>query len=218
MLNHKAFVLDLKSVEDDEHRFSGYASTFHNVDRVGDVVMPGAFAKSLKLMSQSKQRPALLLHHDLHRPIGVWETMAEDEKGLAVTGRLTKGVRDADEAYALLKDGAIHSLSIGYIPVDENFDPKSGVNYINEVELHEVSLVTIPANPAAVISTVKDAEGNPNIRELERVLRDVGLSRREAKAFISCGIAGLRNADAAEMAREAELKHHIMSILTEKLK
>jgi hypothetical protein len=52
-------------------------------------------------------------------------------------------------------------------------------------------LVTLPANAAAVVSSVKNADGSPDIREIERVLRDAGFSRREAKAFISEGFKSL---------------------------
>ena len=117
--------------------------------------------------------------------------MVEDDHGLLVEGKLTKGVRDADEAYALLKDGALHSMSIGYRVIHEEYDRKSGINTLNEISLHELSLVTLPANAAAVVSSVKNADGSPDIREIERVLRDAGFSRREAKAFISEGFKSL---------------------------
>lgn len=189
----KVFSLDIKSYSDDDdaRKFSGYGSTFGNMDRVGDIVMPGAFAKSLEQSEKEGVMPSLLLHHDMKRPIGVWEKMREDEKGLYVEGKLTKGVRDADEAYNLLKDGALHSMSIGYRVVKETYDRTRKANLLEEIALHEVSLVTIPANAMAVVGAVKDCDGNPDVREIERVLRDAGLSRREAKAFISEGLKGL---------------------------
>ena len=185
--------------EDGRRSFSGYGSTFGNTDRVGDVVKPGAFSKSLEGHKADGTMPSLLLHHDLQRPIGVWEDMREDSKGLYVEGKLTKGVRDADEAYQLLKDGALHSMSIGYRVVDEEYDRKSGINYLNEVALHEVSLVTIPANAAALVTGVKNADGSPNIRELERVLRDAGLSRKEAKAVLAAGFKAIAEDEVADL-------------------
>lgn len=198
----KVFQLNLKNLEQDERSFSGYGSTFGNVDRVGDIVEKGAFAKSLDKHNTDGTMPAMLLHHDMHRPIGVWTKMEEDEKGLAVEGKLTQGVRDADEAYALLKDGALHSMSIGYRVVREEYDRKTGVNHLHEISLHELSLVTIPANAAAVVGGVKDDDGIPNIRELERVLREAGLSRREAKAFLAEGFKALRSEEPAEPVQE----------------
>ena len=189
----KVFTLDIKNFSDmdGERKFSGYGSTFGNIDRTRDIVVKGAFRKSLDRHKKEGTLPSLLLHHDMKRPIGVWSRMEEDEAGLFVEGRLTKGVRDADEAYNLLKDGALHSMSIGYRVIREEYDRKSDANLLQEIALHEVSLVTIPANAHAIVGSVKDYEGNPDVRELERILRDAGLSRRESKAFISEGLKGL---------------------------
>ena len=184
----KAFEMEFKFAEGDERTFEGYGSTFGNKDRHSDVIVKGAFKDSLK----SSAMPAMLLHHDMRRPIGVWETMSEDTKGLHVRGRLTEGVRDSDEAYALIKDGALHSMSVGFIPLLEEYDSKTDTNYIKEIDLWEVSLVTIPANSAATVGVVKDAVGNYDVREMERILRDAGLSRRDAKALLSGGIPALK--------------------------
>lgn len=173
---------------DDERKFAGYANTFDHLDRAGDITMRGAFLKSISKHIEAGTKVKMLAHHDMTRPIGVWEKMVEDDKGLYVEGRLTKGVRDADEAYALLKDGALDSMSIGYRVVREEYDRKSGANLLHEVDLHEISLVAIPANQESVITAVKSG---PDVRSLEKSLRDAGLSRREAKAVLAKGISGL---------------------------
>ena len=192
----KVLQLEIKSLGELGHGvFSGYGSTFGNVDRVGDIVERGAFERTLETHKKNGTMPAMLIHHDMTRPIGRWIDMKEDEHGLSVEGKLTTGVRDADEAYALLKDGAINSMSIGYKVIREDYDHRTGINHLHEVELHELSLVTIPANAAAIVGAVKDAEGNPNIRELEAVLREAGLSRREAKACLAEGFKALRPAE-----------------------
>jgi HK97 family phage prohead protease len=209
-LIHKAFDLEVKSSTDDDYTFTGYGSTFNgDPDRYGDIVAPGAFAKSLSAHQSKGQMPALLWQHDMHMPIGVWEKMVEDEHGLKVTGRLTKGVQLAEEAYALLKDGALHSMSIGYIPKVEEYERDTGINTIKEVDLWEVSLVTIPANVNALVSDVKDASGNANIRVLEHLLRDAGLSRREAKALLH---GGFNHAFKSEPDEEALLKSLLETI------
>lgn len=172
----------------DERKFSGYANTFDHRDRANDITMRGAFLKSLNKHAEVGTKVKMLAHHDMSRPIGVWEVIVEDEKGLYVEGRLTKGVRDADEAYALLKDGALDSMSIGYRVVTEEYDRKSGANLLHEVDLHEISLVAIPANQESVVTTVKSI---PDVRSLEKSLRDAGLSRREAKAVLAKGLSGL---------------------------
>ena len=151
----KVFDLRVKLSERDIGVVEGYAATFGNKDRQGDVIEPGAFSASLATHRTKGTLPAMLLHHDLKRPIGVWESIEEDAKGLKVRGRLTQGVRDTDEAFALLKSGALHSLSIGFITKREEYNRAARANHIKQVELWEVSLVTIPANDQATITSLK---------------------------------------------------------------
>ena len=196
----KSFHVD----ENDQRKFAGYANTFDHLDRAGDITMRGAFLKSIQKHLVDGTKPKMLAHHDTTRPIGVWEVMVEDEKGLYVEGRLTQGVRDADEAYALLKDGALDSMSIGYRVVREEYDRKSGANLLHEVDLHEISLVAIPANQESVVTAVKSSH---DIRSLEKSLRDAGLSRREAKVLLAKGISGLeseRDASAHDSKKQAQ--------------
>ena len=190
---------DVKSfeTEDGQRKFSGYANTFDHKDRAGDITQQGAFAKSIKEHIASNTKPLMLMHHDTSRPVGVWEKLVEDAKGLYVEGRLTKGVRDADEAYALLKDGALNSMSIGYKTINEEYDRSKGANLLHEVKLFEISLVSIPANEQSTVVSVK-SDATVDTRALEKALRDAGLSRREAKALLSKGISGLSNQRDAE--------------------
>ena len=153
--------------------FSGYASVFGNIDAYGDMVMPGAFAKSL-----ASKMPALLWQHDTYEPIGVWQEFKEDKKGLFATGQLlVDGVTRAKEAYSLLRAGALNGLSIGYMLNDYEWVKTDDEKFrkLTEIDLWEVSLVTFPANDEARISDVKEA-----ISELESV-RDVEVYLREAE-------------------------------------
>lgn len=77
------------------------------------------------------------------RPIGVWDEVREDGKGLWVKGRLLPDVAQAREAAALIQAGAIDGLSIGYRTLRAERD-KAGRRVLAEVELWEVSLVTFP--------------------------------------------------------------------------
>lgn len=171
---------DAKAVSG-EGVFEGYASTFGNVDRVGDIVMAGAFMESLS------QRPAakikMLRDHDPSRIVGVWTNAAEDRIGLHVKGRLLLSTPLGAETYELMKAGALDSMSIGYITKDSDYDARSNVRSLKTVELHEVSLVTFPANEAASVQTVKELDFNP--RNLEDGLREVGLSRSDAKKAVA---------------------------------
>jgi len=141
---------DLKARGDDGWSFSGYASTFGTVDHGGDVMLRGAFADTL-----AHRVPRLLWQHDVHEPIGKVLGLKEDDRGLHGDFKLSRTTRGHD-AYQLLKDGAIDSMSIGYIPEDQEFDD-DGIRKLKSVELFEISLVSMPMNEEARITAVKAA-------------------------------------------------------------
>lgn len=146
--------LELKSL-DAQGRFAGYASVFNVIDSQRDIILRGAFAKTLKgRIGEIK----LLWQHQQSEPIGVFDRIFEDARGLYVEGRLLLHVRRAQEAHTLLKAGALSGLSIGYSPVHYTVDPHTGVRTLSEVALWEISLVTFPANEAAGVTVVKQDE------------------------------------------------------------
>ena len=147
------FALELKSI-DQQGRFAGYASVFNVVDSQRDIVLPGAFMQTVRGRAGEIK---LLWQHQQDEPIGVFDRLFEDARGLYVEGRLLLGVQRAMEAHSLLKAGAISGLSIGYSPVRYAIDAKTGVRRLSQVELWEVSLVTFPANEAANVTVVKQA-------------------------------------------------------------
>ncbi len=165
--------------------FAGYAAAFGNVDLGGDVILPGAFAKTLAEHKARASQPALLWSHDQSMPIGTITTLNEDRKGLRMQGRLTLAVRAAAEAYALLKDGAVGGMSIGYSIPSGGAENGGDARLLKEIDLYEISLVAVPMNPAAQVTAVK-AMDCANPRELERLLRDhLSLSKRKAVAASS---------------------------------
>lgn len=131
-----------------DHVIEGYASLFGLRDQGGDAVCAGAFAAGLKKLADKGDKVRMLWQHDPGRPIGVWDEIREDEKGLWVKGRLLPEVAQAREAAALLQAGAIDGLSIGYRTIRAERDRK-GCRALVEVELWEVSLVTFPMLPEA---------------------------------------------------------------------
>lgn len=136
--------------------FSGYASLFGKADLGRDMVMPGAFAGSL-----ARRGPAgvkMLFQHDPNAPIGVWDAIREDGRGLHVRGRLTPGVEKAREVLNLMRAGALDGLSIGYRTVRGRTDAKSGLRKLLEVDLWEISVVTFPMLPEARVEAVKSRD------------------------------------------------------------
>jgi len=124
---------------DGEGRFAGYASLFNKLDSGGDIVMPGAFARSL---AKRRDRIRLLFQHDPREPVGTWDTIHEDAHGLFVTGRLVPGVPRADALRQLIGQGALDGLSIGFRTVKATRE--GGHRKLWQVDLFEISIVTFP--------------------------------------------------------------------------
>ncbi len=174
----------------------GYGSVFGIKDLDSDIVVKGAFAKSI-----SQRMPKLLWMHDHSQPIGKWTGAEEDDYGLKLEGELFLDVAKGKEAHAILKkDKSLLGLSIGYRIVDSDYNSSDRAKYLNELDLWEVSLVTFPANEAAGVTSVKSQSASPDERrtlpksELEKALREhMGLSRREASRLISHGYKAYRD-------------------------
>jgi uncharacterized protein len=134
-------------------RFTGYASLFGVEDQGRDVVMPGAFRASLA------RRPAagvrLLFQHDPAEPIGVWEEIREDARGLYVRGHLIEEVGRAREVRALIRAGALDGLSIGFHARRAIRDARTGQRRLYEIDLLEISIVTFPMLTGARVNAMK---------------------------------------------------------------
>ena len=174
--------LKMGSEEDEKEEgiFEGYGSVFNNTDLGNDVIKKGAFYKSLK--KKGPKGIKMLYQHKSDMPIGVFEKIAEDEKGLYVKGKLALQTQAGREAYELMKMGALSGLSIGFRTNEKgyHYDKRTRKRIIEDVELMEVSLVTFPMNPRAQVDMVKSED--ITIREWENGLRDAfPLSRSEAK-------------------------------------
>jgi len=194
--------LKLKSVSD-SGEFEGYGSVFGVKDSHDDIILPGAFATSLAAWKSKGGMPAMLWQHQMAEPIGVYTEMKEDEVGLFVKGRLL--IDDdplAKRAHAHMKAGSLTGLSIGYVLKDWEYDRDKDAFILKTIELWEVSPVTFPSNDEARVSDVKAAFARgdtPAPKNIERVLRDVGLSRTQAKAFMASGYSALSQRDAADL-------------------
>ena len=176
---------ELKAYDDDEDdeakgMFSGYASVFGNKDLGNDVVVQGAFQKSIRAKGARKIK--MLFQHDTKEPIGVYTKVREDAQGLYVEGKLAMQTQKGREVYELMKMGAIDGLSVGY-RVDAkgySYDDRGKKRYLKQVDLMEISAVTFPMNPKARVNAVKAEERT--VRDWETFLRDEGgLSRSESK-------------------------------------
>lgn len=146
---------EVRFATDDAGVFSGYAAIFGEADSYGDTIKPGAFRKTIA--SRKNRGPvAMFWNHDPGKPIGIWTSIAEDTKGLKVTGRLILETAAGAEAYALLKAGAVTGLSIGFNAVKSVRGPNGG-RVLTELDLIEVSAVTLPAASRARVTNIKGA-------------------------------------------------------------
>lgn len=154
MENRAYSVLSVKSMDDDARTFSGIATT-PTVDRVGDIIDP---------LGVKFTNPLPLLHQHKHdKPIGkVWfepptkdgiEFRAEMPK-IEEPGELQDRV---NTAWGEIKYGLVTATSIGFRPIEYSFMDTGGIHY-TETEVFELSAVTIPAQPDAIISQVKSID------------------------------------------------------------
>lgn len=180
-------------VDGDTGRFSGYASTFGNLDAQGDILLRGAFEGSLR----THGKPKMFFNHDWGGlPIGRWDVTKEDDKGLFVEGELTPGVSLSADVRAAMKHGTLDGLSIGgFVKKGDFEDTEQGRVIRRWTRLVEISPVVFPANEAARIDG-ESVKGGPDIleaiedattiREIELLLRDAaGLSKGAAAALVA---------------------------------
>lgn len=200
---------------------AGYGAVFNNVDAGGDLIVPGAFAVSLAAHKSAGTAPLMLLEHGgAPLPIGVWEELAEDGHGLKVKGRFLDTTMGVD-AWKAAKAGAIGGLSIGYRATDYTLrsQPTDPRRTLKAVDLFEVSLVGVPMNGKARVTSVKSADDLKTIREFEDALVSgtlPAMSAREAKALLAEGFKAIRpERDAGEeMAELANMLRRNAAILS----
>lgn len=174
---------------DTEGVFTGYASTFNGgPDAYGDVIAPGAFAKSLAKHKADDSTPAMLWQHNAEEPIGRWLSITEDSNGLAVKGKLVPTTQRGAEALDLLRAGALNGLSIGFTTPKGGYTSGPTGRRLTEVELWEVSLVTFPANTAARVIEVRSIR---SIRDFEEHLRESGFAKAAARKLAAGGFPAL---------------------------
>lgn len=155
----------------------GYASLFDAPDQGGDVVARGAYARSLKAMAAEGRRVRMLWQHNPAQPIGIWDEVTEDARGLRVKGRLLDSVAQGREAAALVAAGAIEGLSIGYRTIRAK-KTDAGQRLLTELDLWEVSLVTFPMLPSAKVAAKTAAPPDLALQELAALFNEASVVLR----------------------------------------
>ncbi|WP_416463973.1 HK97 family phage prohead protease [Sphingomonas sp. VDB2] len=182
------FPLDVKDVGEDG-AIEGLAAAYNNIDFGGDIILPGAFTKTLK----GRKSLPMLMYHDQRIPVGVWSEFSDSQRGVSMKGRIVTSTAAGIEALALAREGALSGLSIGYRSVKERFTDKA--RELIEVVLHEVSLVAIPMNEKTQITRVKE------IQDLRaRLAAGDRLTEREWEGLLKKGF-DLSNSEAERAVR-----------------
>jgi len=193
---YKTLPFELTELDIEGRTIEGYAATFGNTDLGGDVIHRGAFKKTL---AERGNKVRFLWQHDSWEPLGKPLEMREDERGLFVKAAVSDTQRGRD-ALALLRDGAIDGLSIGYdaIETDISKDAEGDtVRNLREIRLWEFSLVTFPMNEIAQITALKGNTGpeNADTKDIDDLLA------QKQEAMIEAARAWL---EAAEAQRDAD--------------
>ncbi|PHS22009.1 MAG: HK97 family phage prohead protease [Robiginitomaculum sp.] len=182
-IKNKELNFDIKQVSDEGH-IEGYLNTFNFIDHVLDNTQPAAFKNSLKEIQESGRKLPMLYQHDQKQVLGVWEEIYEDDHGLYGKGKINTETTLGKEVLALVKQGAITGISIGYSVIKEKWDSLSKCNLLQELKLRETSLVTMPCNDQSrieVVKTLLDHDELPSRRDIEKLFKDSGMTNKQAK-------------------------------------
>lgn len=149
--------LEIKAIGSDDKPkgyFKAYGNTFDVVDNVGDVSLQGCFDATIAEHKAAGTFPRLLSQHGHEsNPIGIITSMTVDAKGLLFEGVFCLETKDGADAYALCKQGAIDTFSIGYIA--RKFKHVGEHRHLVDLDVKEISLVTFPANDESKLLEVK---------------------------------------------------------------
>ncbi len=201
------FGMEVKDLSEKDMSFVAYGSTF-DTDLVNDRIEKGAYTGVIEKAKKTNKYPKLLYQHNYKDVIGVIDQLEENNRGLLTYGRFIDTSKGRD-AYTETKEGAIDSMSIGFTIGEHEIDKQTNLRTIKEIkDLPEISFVTFPANPEARVVTIKNVvenSGKIDIRALESILRDAGLSRNEAKKLLSGGMPELNLRDAEQRSNNEDL-------------
>lgn len=172
MLKRKNAGSGIGDVDKDKSIVVGYASNFGNKDSHGDIVVKGAFKRTI---DHNSKRVKTLVHHDPVSVVGKPVVMREDDRGLYTETKISKTAIGVD-LLTLIEDEVIDEMSIGFIPVLEEYSKDQGANLIKEVKLVEYSFVTLASNELAQVEGLKGTAALNEIvnsmKKMEKALRN----------------------------------------------
>ena len=171
------FKVDEKSLSEDTDvlTIKGYANTVSK-DRSGDVIVKEAWEKGG--MDDYLKNPIILAFHDYSRPVGQTVDYSITDKGLEIVAEISSA---AGEVYNLIKDGVLKTFSVGFSIKDADYDRDADTFYIKDLELYEISVVSVPANQDSIFSLAKSFTDVSEYNEFKKSFGEVE-SEKEDKA------------------------------------
>lgn len=165
-------------------KIAGYANTTDK-DRAGDIVTAQAWAKGVDYY---RKNPVLLYQHDHSKPIGRVEKISVDRKGIFVEAYVSDAAEKLHGVQTLIEDGALKSFSVGFKVKDGRYDRASDTTMITDVELHEISVVSVPCNQESLFSVRKSFESNVEYDQFKKSLKEASDDEIKSMAGIYVGI------------------------------
>lgn len=216
------FVSQIKSVdmdsEDESLIIEGYANTISK-DRAGDVIPASTWRKAGALQNYRKN-PVILAYHSHSNPIGKAIEVEPTDLGLKIKAKISKA---AGKEYQLIKDGVLSTFSVGFMIKDANYDPATETFFIEDVELTEVSVVSVPCNQDSTFVLSKSLDSaeaesfkqqfissqqKDSVADLGKLKMDINELRAQLLGDVTSTVTAAIKAekDAADAKRAAEEK------------
>lgn len=164
-------------------KIAGYANTTAK-DRAGDVITAHAWAKGVE---NFRRNPVLLYQHKHDCPIGKVNSIKVDKKGIFVEASVSEAAEKTQGVQTLIKDGALKSFSVGFRVKDGNYNREDDTMTITDVELLEVSVVSVPCNQDSLFSLAKSFNSDDERKNFLNQFTD----KEETKAHIKAGITDM---------------------------
>lgn len=164
-------------------KIAGYANTTAK-DRAGDVITAHAWAKGVE---NFRRNPVLLYQHKHDCPIGKVNSIKVDKKGIFVEASVSEAAEKTQGVQTLIKDGALKSFSVGFRVKDGNYNREDDTMTITDVELLEVSVVSVPCNQDSLFSLAKSFDSDDERKNFLNQFTD----KEETKAHIKAGITDM---------------------------
>jgi len=142
--------IGLEDIDESNGIVKGYGSVFNNIDSDNDIILAGAYTKTLQ---ENGSRVRYCNQHRIDQPLGKFTELREDGNGLYFVAEITM-TRMGQDIMLLMKSGVINENSVGIMPIVKSFR-QDGVRELKECKLYEISCVTLAANPLAMITDAK---------------------------------------------------------------